>query len=45
MKGALKYIILAIIACICSIAIYYFVVPEAEASEIGITFHSNKKEI
>ncbi len=35
MKGALKYILLFLVACICSFIIYHFVGPEEEHT-IGI---------
>ena len=38
MKGTLKYILLLIIACICSFVIYYLVGPTEEHS-IGILYY------
>ena len=36
MKGALKFILLFIIACILSFLIYYIVTPEEERQSISI---------
>ena len=36
MKGALKYIILFLIACLCSIAIYYYTNPGAKDNHFKI---------
>lgn len=38
MKGTLKYILLFVIACICSIIIYYLVGPVDEEHRIGIHY-------
>lgn len=42
MKGTLKYIILFLIACICSIIIYYLVGPADEVHHIGIQYSEKK---
>lgn len=36
MRGFIKYIILFTIACVCSIGIYYIVVPEESQTPISI---------
>lgn len=39
MKGTLKYIMLAVIVCICSFVIYYFVGPEDRNPGISILYY------
>lgn len=43
MKGALKYIVLFIIACLCSIAIYYYTNPEAKDNNFKIEIIKEKE--
>lgn len=43
MKGAIKYIILFLIACLCSIIIYYLVGPVEENHKIGILYSEKRK--
>ena len=40
-KTVLKFVILAAVACLASIAIYYFVVPEDERIPFSIEFKAN----
>ena len=40
-KTALKFILLAAIACLASIAIYYYVVPEDERIPFSIELKTN----
>lgn len=42
MKGALKYILLFVVACICSFIIYYYLGPEEE-HHIGIQITTREK--
>lgn len=39
MKGTLKYIMLALAACICSFVIYYLVGPEDKEPGISILYY------
>ena len=39
MKGTLKYIMLALVACICSFVIYYLVGPENKEPGISILYY------
>lgn len=42
MKGALKYILLFVVACVCSFVIYYYLGPEEE-HHIGIEITAREK--
>ena len=35
-KGAIKYTLLAVVACVGAVAIYYYVVPKEDRIPIGI---------
>lgn len=36
MRGFIKYIILFVVACVCSIGIYYMIVPEERQTPISV---------
>ncbi len=41
MRGFLKYLILFVVACACSIAMYYSIVPEESRTPMSIEIKKN----